>query len=175
MIAGMGEHNRPENYPVPAGETGHILVGGKTLFDGYLDQQSKPVRGRWFDTGDIGCIDEDGYLTVLGRADNIIISGGENIDLGRIEYLISSIQGINGVVALGLPDKKWGMRPIAFIEMENDRYSEDELKTMLAEHLPRLMIPDRIIEVSSLPISASGKYDRPMLRIMYQDLLKSID
>ncbi len=159
---------------LPPGGSGRIMVRGEVLFSRYVGQSSGDIFSAdgWFDTGDIGQLDKDGNLTVTGRFDNTIISGGENIDLDRIERAIGRLDGVNGVVVLPRRDKKWGQRPVAFIEMAGDSIDESFLMKLIADQLPRIMIPDRIITVASLPLTGSGKYDRQALRNRYRHILE---
>jgi O-succinylbenzoic acid--CoA ligase len=159
---------------LPPGRSGRIMVRGEVLFSRYVGQSSGDIFSAdgWFGTGDMGKFDNDGYLTVTGRADSLIISGGENIDLDGIERAIGRLDGVNGVVALPCRDKKWGQRPVAFIEMAGNGIDENLLRKMLADQLPRIMIPDRIIILASLPLTGSGKYDRQALRNRYRHILE---
>jgi fatty-acyl-CoA synthase len=93
----------------------------------------------------------------------VIISGGENIDLNRIEQALTAIDGIAGAVVLSRPDKKWGARPIAFVEIKNSDVTVEDIMAALEKKLPRIMLPDKIILVESLPKTAAGKFDRQEL------------
>jgi len=152
------------------GETGRIAVRGEVVFARYLGQEI-PSRQRdgWFLTDDLGTIDNNGYLIVVGRADTIIVSGGENIDLNQIERVILRIPGIAGVVVLSRPDARWGARPVAFVE------DEAALKAAIAKNMPKIMIPDRIKILENLPRTGSGKYDRAALRRGYPEILANND
>lgn len=161
-----------ETGPRPPGQPGCIHARGRVLFSRYLNRRQRYVDAEgWFDTGDIGLRDEDGYLSILGRADNVIVSGGENIDLDRIERDLAALDGISGVVVLPRPDRKWGARPVAFVAVDDDSLTDSRIRDMLATHLPRFMIPDRIVIVDRLPVTGSGKYDRQALRDRFHELL----
>jgi O-succinylbenzoic acid--CoA ligase len=165
-----------DGEPLPPEQSGRIKVRGEVLFSHYLNQSSPIVNASdWFDTGDTGRLDNGGYLTVTGRADNIIISGGENIDLNQIEKAIGSIDGVTGVVVLGQKDDKWGERPVAFIGARDAHISEKYIKDKLREILSPIFIPDQVIILSSLPLTGSGKYDRRALRELYRDILEGRD
>ncbi len=153
------------------GETGRIAVRGEVIFSRYLDQDNPPRSpDGWYATGDIGRVDGDGYLTVVGRADSVIVSGGENIDLNRIEREMLRLPGITGVVVMAVSDERWGSRPIAFVEAGEMERDESSLKTEMTGRLSKIMIPDRIIVLECLPRTGSGKYDRSALRHDYPDL-----
>ncbi len=152
-------------------ETGHIAVRGPVLFNRYLNNPASPLDpDGWFVTDDLGRLDEDGYLTVIGRADSIITSGGENIDLNRIEHELSSLPAVTGAVVMARHDDHWGQRPVAFVEVSDDRLTESSILETLSGRLPKIMIPDRIIVVDRLPVTGSGKYDRRTLRRKHRDL-----
>ncbi len=164
---------------LPAGSTGRITVRGRTLFSRYLDESGPAVSpAGWFDTGDSGEIDEDGYLVVHGRMDRVIISGGENIDLGRIEAAIAALPGVRVTQVLSRPDRRWGSRPVAFVETVAARpgrklsKAESTLKAQLKGSLPGMMIPDRIVVVEEMPLTGSGKYDHEELRRRFAELFR---
>ncbi len=125
-----------------------ILVKGETLCQGYI-QDGKLIRisdtEGWFHTGDIGELDKDGYLHVLGRKDNMFISGGENIQPEEIEQVIRQINGVEEVVVVPMDDVEYGQRPVAFIKIQEDQMQEDNIKVIkvsLKKVLPRFKIPD---------------------------------
>ena len=153
-----------DGVEVPDGKSGKILVKGEVLFSRYVAQFESPFDDDgWFATGDMGWIDRDGCLIVTGRADRVIISGGENIDLNQIEQALSAIDGIIGAVVLSCPDKKWGARPVAFVETSDAAASTSTLMSALEKTLPRIMLPDKILIVEALPHTAAGKIDRQEL------------
>jgi acyl-CoA synthetase (AMP-forming)/AMP-acid ligase II len=161
---------------LPARLIGRIMVKGPVLFSRYLGQDDSIADPEeWFETGDIGRIDREGYLTVAGRTDNTIISGGENIDLNRIEKAIAGIYGIDGVVVMGRKSRKWGERPVAFVASSEIGITEESIKTRLRSEFPAFMIPDEIIVLNSLPLTGSGKYDCLNLREQYHLLFEDKD
>ena len=123
-------------------ETGEILVRGKTLFAGYVEgtklERSLDEDG-WFHTGDLGALDENGYLGVEGRKDNRFISGGENIQPEEIEEAISGLRGVEGAVVVPVADPEFGHRPVAFVRMADA--SIGDLALELEKVLPRFKIP----------------------------------
>ncbi len=130
-------------------EMGEILVTGRTRFRGYVEGldlvQPFDQRG-WFATGDLGEIDADGYLYVLGRKDNVFISGGENIMPEEIEHVLSQIDGISQAVVVPVVEKEYGFRPVAFLKMTNERERllvREEVLEWLGKKLPRYKVPDR--------------------------------
>jgi o-succinylbenzoate---CoA ligase len=161
-----------DDQPAPMGTTGRILIRGEVVFHQYVGEPDICRRpDDWFDTGDRGVMDMSGYLTVAGRRDSLIVSGGENIDMTRIESVLMSISGVKGAVVLGRADEKWGRRPVAFVEPSGEEFPEERIMEELAAQLPRFMLPDRIIIVRALPLTAGGKYDRVALQRQYADVL----
>jgi O-succinylbenzoic acid--CoA ligase len=141
-------------------DDGEILVRGKTLFLGYVDgeQVQRPLdTDGWFHTGDIGRLDEHGCLTVIGRKDNMFISGGENIHPEQIENALKAIDGIEEALVVPVDDAEFGQRPVAFLKYESfvslsecesgvdeeDKFKFDHLSLTaeLEKTLPRFMIP----------------------------------
>ena len=127
------------------GEKGQILVRGPVLFKGYIQSGriNLPLsEDGWFDTGDLGAIDEKGCLTVLGRRDNMFISGGENIHPEEIEKVLLSMKGIVGAMVVPREDSEFGFRPVAFIEQDKEMGPRvDEIVRFAQDHLPSFKIP----------------------------------
>ncbi len=125
---------------------GEILVKGDTLGKGYLEN-GKLVnlrdRERWFHTGDIGKLDNEGYLMVIGRKDNMFISGGENIHPEEIENILGELMEIEMSLVVPVKNKEYGHRPVAFVKMSvNKEMNIKFMKQYLEIHLPRYKIPD---------------------------------
>ena len=165
--------NREMKIDAEGGQTGRILVRGKTLFLHYTDIKGggeKRLPEDWFDTGDLGKIDDRGFLSVTGRSQRMIISGGENIDLNFVENILRQVSSVRTVVVLGRDDRKWGERPVAFVEMSDKEKSERYLKGELEGRIPRFMMPDRIIKVEIMPLTESGKIDHLKIRKDYASI-----
>ena len=126
-------------------ENGEILVRGKTLFAGYVegDQLVQPCDEEgWFHTGDLGRIDQDEYLHVEGRIDNLFISGGENVQPETIEKALASIDGVEEAVVVPIEDQEFGQRPLAFLRTQDEILPErNRLTLQLEKVLPRYQIP----------------------------------
>ena len=124
---------------------GEILVKGEVLFKGYVTGTRLPLPTRekdfWFATGDMGLLDKDGCLTVVGRRDSMFISGGENIHPEEIEKALLCIKGIQEAVIVPREDKEFGQRPIAFIKFLGAPLQEDYIIRCLQAELPRFKIP----------------------------------
>lgn len=145
---------------------GEILLKTPALTPGYLNLPdklpSKMIDG-WYRTGDIGHLDKEGYLYIDGRADEMLISGGENIFPQEVEQVYQRYLQINEVAVVGQNDSVWGQVPVAFV-VSDRRLSPTKLMNYGYEHLARYKVPQHYIFVSELPKNASGKIRRFMLR-----------
>src|SRR5262249_23483752 len=156
---------------VPTGEVGEIVVRGPTISPGY-DQRpaetARAIRDGWFYTGDLGRLDEEGYLYVVDRRDDLIISGGENVYPAEIEAVLLGHPGIEEAGVFGLPDEKWGAVPVAAVKIRVGQTVEaHELLEWSAARLARYKQPARILFRESLPRNAAGKLLRRVLREEY--------
>jgi len=130
---------------------GVIRVGGDTLCAGYLEPDGvrDPSDGEgWFTTGDVGRLDDDGVLRVLGRRDAMFVSGGENVHPGEIEGMLLECDGVIAAVVVPIPHPEFGARPVAFVEMAAERTVD--LRAHLSERLPRFKIPEGIYRMPSM-------------------------
>jgi O-succinylbenzoic acid--CoA ligase len=143
---------------------GRIRVRGPMLFTSYLpgaEDRSPFSAGGWFDTGDLGALDADGFLRVLGRADDTIVTGGENVSPVEIEREIESFPGVRTASVFGVEDETWGEIVAAAIVLEPERTLDREA---LAAHLARSLAPHKrprlVAVLPSLPLGPGGKVDR---------------
>ncbi len=131
----------PHREASVADADGEILAKGETLFSGYVegDSLSRPFdEGGWFHTKDLGKIDGEGRISILGRKDNLFISGGENIQPEEVEEALRHIPGVDDAVVVPIPDDEFGSRPVAFVRGEA---SPEKLRTSLGASLPRFAVP----------------------------------
>jgi 2-furoate---CoA ligase len=153
----------------PPGD-GEILchMGSDEAFAGYWnrpDADSKAIVDGWYRTGDAGRIDEDGDLWVVGRVDDMIISGGENIHPVEIEDVLARAPGVRDVAVVGAPDERLGQRVVAFVVADGDSSPESlDAFCLASDRLARFKRPREYRFVDELPKSASGKILRRMLR-----------
>ena len=137
-----------KNAQVRISDDHEILTRGKTLFQGYVraDKIDPSLdKAGWFHTGDLGCLNEDGTLTVLGRKDNMFISGGENIQPEEIERHLCHIEGVVQAVVVPVRSEEFGSRPVAFVQFkEGKQFSRTQILSSLREYLPSFKLPDRI-------------------------------
>ncbi len=148
-------------HPLPGVELriepdGRIAIRGKMVSPGYVGQ---PDRGpeEWLVTGDLGEIDPDGALRVIGRADMVIVTGGENVDPEMLEAAVARVPGVEAAVVVGIPSRTWGMEVVCL-------YAGDAVpmfvESRLRATLPGFMIPKRWLRVESIPLTSIGKPDR---------------
>jgi len=151
---------------------GEILVRGETLFVGYVEGEtvSLPLDEEgWFHTGDLGDLDEDGYLDVSGRKDNLFISGGENVQPEEIEEALRGLDGVEDAVVAPVPDAEFGFRPAAFVRMVAGA-SPSDLAATLESVLPRFKIPVSFHDWPEDAGQAGIKVDRAFFRHRARDL-----
>src|SRR5215212_1064652 len=130
------------NREVSISEGGEILVRGATLFAGYVEAEKldRPLdEGGWFHTRDLGELDENGYLRVRGRIDNLFVSGGENVQPEEIEEALCRLEGVREAVVVPVPDEEFGARPVAFVRMSAGE--PGDLARKVEPVLPRFKIP----------------------------------
>jgi o-succinylbenzoate---CoA ligase len=153
-----------------SGEVGEIEIRGPEVFAGYLDDDvvgSAHMVDGWFRTGDAGHLDSDGYLYVLDRRDDLIISGGENVYPAEIERVLREHPSVLDAGVIGVADESWGSRPVAAVVWSGEPdQAGPELLRHCQQHLSRYKIPDRFVQLSELPRSPSGKLLRRALREM---------
>ncbi|KGX86750.1 o-succinylbenzoate--CoA ligase [Pontibacillus litoralis] len=148
-------------------EVGEIVVKGPMVTKGYYnrpDVNAQTIIDGWLYTGDAGYLDEDGYLYVVDRRKDLIISGGENIYPAEIESVLIGMEAINEVGVIGQEDCKWGQVPVAFIVVNKSyEVTFDEVMEYTQPKLAKYKLPKRIYVVSSLPRNASNKLMRRQL------------
>lgn len=129
-------------------ENGEIVVKGKTLFKGFLDQESVSTTDGWYPTRDLGFIDDHGRLTVTGRKDRMFVSGGENIQPESIEQVLINYPGILQSKVVPQENSEYGHVPIAYVDA---RIDADDLRGYLKQKLTGLQMPREILPYSTLP------------------------
>jgi cyclohexanecarboxylate-CoA ligase len=151
---------------VPAGERGEVWLRGPELFAGYADpaQTAAATHRGWFRTGDLGVLDADGWLTIVGRLKDIIIRGGENIAAGEVEVHLEAHPAVRHAVAVGYPDDRLGERVCAFVVADGS-FDLAEAQRWFAERgVAKFKWPERVVQIDELPVIVAGKPDRQRLR-----------
>ena len=155
-----------------AGQIGEIVVRGFNVMNGYYhvpkDQQPFDAKG-WLHTGDLGKLDSDGYLYVLGRLKDLIIRCGENISPSEVESVILKVPCIQEAKVLGIPDPETGEKIIACIVLKpGSSFNNSEYKAILENHLSPYKVPSQVVLFDSFPYFTNGKLDQKKL----EELLK---
>jgi fatty-acyl-CoA synthase len=150
-------------------EIGSVCIHGPNVFNGYLDDAHNrgiwPKEG-WFNTGDLGRRDADGYFWLTGRTKELIIRSGHNIDPAVIEDPLYRLLGIKVAAAVGRPDPHAGEVPVAYVQLqENTDLSTQEILDYLQKEIgERAAIPKEIIIIDEIPLTPVGKIFKPALR-----------
>ena len=154
-------------------EIGNIQVKGPNVFNGYWNLPEKTNEDfssdNYFNTGDKGFIDQDGYLTIVGRSKDMIISGGLNVYPKEIESLIDDLDGVGESAVIGLKDNDLGEKVVAVVvRQDKSEITEDELITTLKKDIAGFKVPKQVIFIDELPRNAMGKVQKNVLRDNYQ-------
>ncbi|MGX1366124.1 fatty-acyl-CoA synthase [Streptomyces canus] len=162
---------RPDLAPVGIGETGEIVLRGPNVMPGYWglpEETAASFADGWFRSGDAARVDEDGYVFVVDRIKDMIISGGENIYPAEIEDLLLGHPDIAECAVIGVPDEKWGEVPRAVVvPCEGATPDPDEILASLAGRLAKYKIPKSVVIADGLPRTASGKLLKSRVRKRY--------
>ena len=157
-----------EGNTLKQGEKGEICIRGPNIFKGYLKNPEETARafwGDWFRSGDMGMIDRDGYLFIVDRLKDMVITGGENVYPREIEEILYTRSEVQECAVIGLPDKEYGERVTAFIVLyKGETLDPAGLKQFLKGQLAGYKVPKEYIAVDELPKSAAGKILKRELR-----------
>ncbi len=159
--------------------TGEVVVRAPWLTQGYLKDQERSEElweNGWLHTGDIGFIDEEGYLQITDRLKDVIKTGGEWISSLELEDIISQHPAVSEVAVIGVADEKWGERPMALVvpkPEEKESTTEEAIKAFVAKFaedgtIPKFGVPDRIILIDTLPKTSVGKLNKKEMRQQYK-------
>ncbi len=144
---------------------GRVRVSGPVLFDGYDGQAeltAQVLRDGWFLTADLGRLDEDGLLHVLGRIDDVVISGGVNMPTAAVAARVREHESICAAEVVGVVDPHWGQRVVAVVTSTGN-VGVDEIRDFVSDRLPRAWAPRKLVVVDELPVLSNGKADRKAL------------
>lgn len=155
------------------GEIGNIQVSGPNVFKRYWNLPDKTredfSNDNFFNTGDKGFIDEDGYLTIVGRSKDMIISGGLNVYPKEIESIIDDLEGVDESAVIGVKDDDLGEKVVTFIvKKAGSEITKDALLSYLKKDIAGFKVPKDIIFIEELPRNAMGKVQKNILRENYQ-------
>ncbi len=151
------------------GEIGTVAISGPNIFKGYVEERHNSgiwLPGGFFNTGDLGRLDEDGYLWLTGRKKELIIRGGHNIDPATIEEPIYKMPKVKMVAAVGRPDPHAGEVPVAYVQVAEDtKLSEEEIMEWAQKHIgEKAAVPKEIVITEQIPLTPVGKIFKPALR-----------
>jgi len=150
-------------------EIGVVAMGGPGVFSGYLSERHNKdafIEPGWVNSGDLGRLDEEGYLWITGRAKDLIIRGGHNIDPAPIEEILFRHPAVAFAAVVGEPDAYAGELPVAYVQPKAGMQADAaEITAFLAERTPeRAAIPSQVYVIDSMPLTGVGKVFKPQLR-----------
>ena len=175
-LASVGVAQTPVNVrvvddqlnPVPTGETGEIIVAGDAVMAGYWrnpEATQQAVVNGWLRTGDVGALDEDGFLTLKDRSKDMIISGGTNIYPREVEEVLLRHPKVQEVSVIGRPDREWGESVVAYVVSELSQGElHEHLDAFCIEHMARFKRPKDYQLIEALPKNNYGKVLKTALR-----------
>ena len=160
------------------GEQGEVQIRGASMFRGYWNNPEATTNSHidgWFKTGDIGYMDEEGYLFIVGRIKDVVISGGENVGCGEVEAAMLEHPQIREAAAYSVPDKRLGEEVGATIYSDGQTIDDEELRDFLAARLAKFKIPKYIQNSDSpLPRTASEKIHKQQIRLQALDVMNTL-
>jgi acyl-CoA synthetase (AMP-forming)/AMP-acid ligase II len=179
MIAKIGSVGKPvfqlrvrivddEGRDVPPNTLGEIVLRGPKVFKGYWKNPqatAEAIKNGWFHTGDIGTLDEEGYLYIVDRKKDVIISGGENIASLEVERVIYELPQVLETAVVGIPHPKWQEVPKAFVVLKKgEKLTAEEIKAHCSKKLAKFKVPQEVEFIEMLPRNPSGKILKRELR-----------
>jgi fatty-acyl-CoA synthase len=165
-----------DNRPVGRGESGEICTRGPLVMTGYKDlpdETAETLAGEWLHTGDVGRFDDDGFLYIVDRTKDMVITGGFNVFPREVEDVISTHPAVSQAMVIGVPDEKWGEAVKAVVVLQPGNESTDaltaELQQLVKDAKGSQQAPKSIDYVDSLPLTPVGKPDKKAVRARYWD------
>ncbi|RYF61893.1 MAG: fatty-acid--CoA ligase [Comamonadaceae bacterium] len=157
------------HQPVSPGTAGEILVHGPNVTPGYWENPEATAAAfdedGWFHSGDIGYLDDDGYLFIIDRLKDMVITGGENVYPAEVERVLANMPGVTDVAVVGTPDEKWGESVVAVLSVDDDStVTLDDVRDFAAAELARYKLPQQVRTVDRVPRNASGKLEKLIIR-----------
>lgn len=160
------------NQLQPAGKIGVLCLRSYHNFDGYLNDPERTAKildaDGWIYTGDLAVCDEDGLVSIVGRADNMFITGGENVSPEEIENALRSHPAVAAAICAGIPDKKWGEIPVSMVVLNpGQSATEADLRSHCKALLAAYKVPKTVAIEDTIPLTAVGKLDRKALKTYF--------
>ncbi len=160
---------------LPPNEPGELIARGYNIMKGYYkmpEETEKAIENGWLHTKDLAVMDEEGYIKILGRVDDMIIRGGENVYPREIEEFLYTHPKVKDVAVVGVPSKEYGENVAAFIQLkEGEESSEEEIKQFCRENIARYKTPKYIFFIEEFPMTASGKIQKYKLREIAKEMI----
>ena len=161
----------PDGVEMPTGQIGEICVKSPSLMKGYWNLPggglSNLMWGQYFRTGDGGYVDSDGYVYIVDRLKDMIVSGGENIYPAEIESVARELPSVKDIAVIGVPDERWGEAVMAIVVRRDETLTEEKLLDFLRSRIGGFKVPKSIVFLDALPYNASGKVLKRELRDRY--------
>lgn len=160
-----------DGTPCRPGEVGEVTAWSPYTMIGYLNREAETaeaLRDGWLYTGDLGYLDDDGYLFLVDRKKDMIITGGLNVYSTEVEQALATIDGIAEISVTGVPHPDWGEAVVAFVVPSRPDLTPDEVRTAARDLLTTYKRPKEVVLVESLPVTAVGKIDKKELRLQWQ-------
>ncbi|MEY3641380.1 MAG: hypothetical protein RLZZ199_1185 [Actinomycetota bacterium] len=166
-----------DDNEVPVGEVGEILLKGPQIMAGYWNNPeatAATLRGGWLHTGDLGYVDDEGYLFVVDRKKDMLISGGLNVYPAELERLIANVPGVVEVAVVGVPDERWGETPLVIVFTNGAKVEANDVLQVCRDNLADFKLP-RYFHVSETPLprNMSGKILKRELKVQFADFPKT--
>lgn len=167
----------PDGAVLPQGEAGAIEVRGPNVFKGYWrlpEKTAEEFRDGWFVTGDMGAFDADGYLSILGRAKDLVITGGLNVYPAEVEATLDDLPGVAASAVIGVPHPDFGEAVVAcLVPARGAELDEERIRVTLRDRLAAFKIPKRVVVLDELPRNAMGKVQKAELRRAHAGLFEA--
>ena len=164
----------PDGEYLASGEIGSICVKGENVFKSYWRRDLEVFQKGWFSTGDLGYLDSDGYLFIVGRSKEMIISGGMNVYPKEIEREVDKLDGVNESAVFGVPHPDFGEAVMAVVvSTEGLDFESEAIKNKLKTTLAGYKIPKRLFKVAVLPRNSMGKVQKNLLQDEYRSYFNS--
>jgi O-succinylbenzoic acid--CoA ligase len=166
-----------DGVAVAVGQDGRVRIAGPVLFDGYDGRPgdtAEVMQGKWFVTSDLGRLDADGRLEVLGRADDVIVSGGVKVPAAAVAKRLREHPRVDDAEVVGVPDPEWGQRVVAVVVSQAGVATRnvpplDDLRNWVSQVQPRTWAPMQLVRVDTIPLLPNGKVDRLALERVARD------
>jgi fatty-acyl-CoA synthase len=156
------------DVPADGATMGEIVMRGNNVMKGYFEDEeatAEAFRDGWFHSGDLGVVHPDGYVQLVDRAKDVVISGGENISTVEIEQALLKHPAVLNAAVIGVPDEKWGERPKAFVIVKpGEQVSEQDLIDHVRSTIAHYKAPKAVAFLDELPMTSTGKVQKFELR-----------